>query len=85
MTYKFEQFNQNGVEIEIVDPSVEAFPDTISVMPTQMKIDVDIKLSVPGTVYGMRLYGCPVNSLTFNDYQALIDIVMNRLNDFAVV
>lgn len=79
MTYRFEPFN-----LDIVDPVVTAFVDTLTVQPTLMTISIDIKLETATSSYGFHLDNIPVNNLEFQGYDNLMERVMERLNDFII-
>jgi len=78
-TYRLEPFNA-----DITDPVIVADPDTISVKPTQMLIDVDITLTVTGAELGFRLTDIPVQNLEFTGYDNLMLRVMERMEDFII-
>lgn len=78
-TYRFEPF-----DLDIIDPVVTAFVDTLTVQPTQMTISVDIKLETQSSSYGFHLDNIVVQNLQFQGYENLMERVMDRLQDFLI-
>lgn len=79
-TYRFEPFN-----IDIVDPVITANVNTIGVQAEFMTINVLINLENPGVK--MRAYNLTeisVQNLTYQDYNNLMERVMERLQDFLI-
>ena len=78
-TYKFEQFN-----IEIVNPTVDANEDSISIQPTLNTISVDVTLTTDSATFGVRLEQIQVTNLNYEGKDNLLLRVNERLNDFAI-
>jgi hypothetical protein len=80
-TYRFEE----NFKVDIINPIITADVDTLSVKPTQMTIDVDIKLETENAkVYGYRLKDISVNNLSFEGYDNLMLRVMEKLQEYAI-
>ena len=79
MTYKFEQFN-----IDIVNPTVEANEDSISLQPTLNTISVDVTLTTDSATFGVRLEEIQVQNLNYEGKDNLLLRVNERLQDFAI-
>jgi len=79
MTYKFEQFN-----IDIVNPTVEANEDSISLQPTLNTISVDVTLTTDSATFGVRLEEIQVTNLNYEGKDNLLLRVNERLQDFAI-
>lgn len=80
MKYKFPQFNA-----EIVNPTITADPDTISIQPSKNTIGVYIELSTENAkLYGVHLENIPVTNMSYQGYPNLIKRVTSRLQDFEV-
>lgn len=79
MTYKFEQFN-----IDIVNPTVDANEDSISLQPTSNTIAVDVTLTTDSATFGVRLEQIQVTNLNYEGKENLLLRVNERLNDFAI-
>ena len=79
MTYRFEQFN-----IDIVNPTVDANEDSISLQPTLNTISVDVTLTTDSATFGVRLEEIQVNNLNYEGKDNLLLRVNERLQDFAI-
>lgn len=78
-TYRLEPF-----DIDITNPTITADVDSIRVKPTQMKIDVQITLTVPGAIMGYYLTDITVLNLEFTGYENLMARVMERIADYEI-
>ena len=78
-TYKFEQFN-----IEIVNPTVEADEDSISIQPTLNTISVDVTLTTDSATFGVMLDAIQCQNMNYEGKENLLLRVTERLQDFAV-
>jgi len=79
MTYRFDQFN-----IDIVNPTVEANEDSISLQPTLNTISVDVTLTTDSATFGVRLEEIQVTNLNYEGKDNLLLRVNERLQDFAI-
>lgn len=79
--YNFDQWHEQGVSINIIDPQLEINPKVKEVDPIAMTIQADIKLHKSGSIYGMTLKDIPVINLDYNESE-LGQRVVDRLNDF---
>ena len=76
-TYRFEQFN-----IDIVNPTVEANEDSISIQPSKNTISVDVTLITESAKFGVALDNIQVQNLNYEGKENLLERVKERLNDF---
>lgn len=80
MKYKFDYLNSG---LEIIDPVITIIPDNITIYPSSMEIEVDIRLETSNAKFGIRLTNVKVQNLNY-DGNTLHQRVMERLNDFIV-
>jgi hypothetical protein len=78
-TYRFEQFN-----IDIVNPTVDANEDTISLQPTLNTISVGVTLTTDSATFGVRLDAIQCQNMSYEGQENLLLRVNERLQDFIV-
>jgi hypothetical protein len=78
-TYRFDQFN-----IDIVNPTVDANEDSISLQPTLNTISVDVTLTTDSATFGVRLEEIQVINLNYEGKENLLVRVNERLQDFII-